>query len=103
MARKIGTAARLAAIRRRIDTLDGRLLRSINDRARLALAIGRLKQRRKWPVYDPAREVSVLRHVMQANHGPLSDRAVQHIFQAILSECRRRERSSSRKRNAGGS
>jgi hypothetical protein len=33
----------------------------------------------------------------RANRGPLSARAVAHIFQAILCECRRRERSSKRR------
>ena len=76
--------------------MDFDLLRLMNQRARLALLIGRIKKRRKWPVFDPAREAFVLRHVMRANRGPLSDRAVMRIFHAILSECRRRERSDAK-------
>lgn len=87
-----GTPA-LAAIRTRIDRLDEQLLRLLNQRARLALQIGRIKHRRKWPVYDAGREASVLRHVTGANAGPLSSGAVRHVFQAILCECRRRERA----------
>ena len=98
MGSKAGSAARLAAVRRRIDRLDERLLRAVNQRARLALIIGRIKKRRKWPVFDVRREASVLRHVMRANRGPLSEHAARHIFQAILSECRRRERFSKRSR-----
>lgn len=82
---------KLTAVRQRIDELDQRLLQLINQRAAFALLIGRIKRRRKWPVYDAGREAFVLRHVLQANNGPLSDRAVRHIFQAILCECRRRE------------
>jgi chorismate mutase len=89
--------ARLAAVRRRIDRLDEHLLRLINQRARMALQIGRIKKRRKWPVYDARREAFVLRHVTRRNRGPLSPRAVQHVFQAILCECRRRERTSKRR------
>ncbi len=85
--------ANLSLVRRTIDRLDLTLLRLINQRARLALDIGRIKKRRKWPVFDSTREAFVLRHVQQANRGPLSARAVEHIFQAILCECRRRERS----------
>ena len=85
--------ARLSAVRRRIDRLDLRLLRLINQRARMAQTIGRIKHRRKWPVYDVRREASVLCRVIRANTGPLSEAAVRHIFQAVLSECRRRERS----------
>ena len=85
--------AALAAVRKRIDRLDEQLLRALNQRARLALEIGRIKKRRKWPVYDETREASVLRHVTRANGGPLSARAIAHIFHAVLCECRRRERS----------
>lgn len=83
----------LPSLRKRIDRLDRRILRLLNRRAMFALAIGCLKHRRKWPVFDAAREASVLRQVLQTNGGPLSSAAVRHIFQAILCECRRRQRS----------
>ena len=85
---------KLAVVRRRIDRLDMQLLRLLNQRATLALVIGRIKHHRKWPTFDARREALVLRHVIQANHGPLSARAVRHLFQAILCECRRREHGS---------
>ena len=96
MNRKRATGT-LASVRRRIDGLDIALLRLINQRARLALEIGRIKKRRKWPVFDGRREAFVLRHVTRANRGPLSTRAVRHVFQAILCECRRRERDRKRR------
>ena len=85
--------ARLSSVRRHIDRLDLQLLRLLNRRARFALEIGRIKKRRKWPVFDAGREEAVLRHVAQANRGPLSGHAVQQIFQSILTQCRRRERA----------
>ncbi len=91
-------APKLAVVRRRIDRLDERLLRTISERASLALIIGRIKDRTKWPVFDPKREASVLRRVSRANRGPLSASAVKRIFQAILSECRRRQRERKRSR-----
>lgn len=87
----------LAAVRRQIDRFDERLLQLLNQRARRALAIGRIKKRRKWPVFDARREAFVLQRMTRANRGPLSSRAVQKIFQAILTQCRRRERSSKRR------
>ena len=83
---------RLADVRRRVDCLDEVILRLVNERAMMALEIGRIKKRKKWPVFDAKREAYVLRHVMTKNTGPLSMRAVRHIFQAILCECRRRQR-----------
>ncbi len=98
MSRRRPIASSLSTVRRRIDRLDEQLLRLINARANFALEIGRLKRRRKWPVFDAQRETSVLRHVQMVNRGPLSTRAVRHIFQSILCECRRRERSDARKK-----
>ena len=89
--------AKLASVRKRIDRLDRQLLRLLNQRASLALVIGRIKKRRKWPVFDPAREAFVLRRVVQANRGPLSAAAVQQLFRTILTQCRRRERKSKKK------
>ncbi len=91
--------SKLSTVRRRIDHLDLALLRVINQRATLALAIGRIKRRKKWPVFDAQREAFVLSRVARANRGPLSERAVRHIFQAILSECRRRERSATKRKH----
>ena len=88
---------KLSAVRRRIDRLDRQLLRLVNQRARLALLIGRIKKRRKWPVFDVQREAFVLSRVAQSNRGPLSERAVRQIFQSILTQCRRRERSGGKK------
>jgi chorismate mutase/prephenate dehydratase len=86
------TKSNLPSLRKRIDQLDERVLKLLNQRAHLAQEIGRIKHQRQWPVFDAKREAFVLRHVMTATPGPLSPRAVRHIFQAILSECRRRQR-----------
>ena len=94
MPRSVRGGETLDAVRRRIDHLDAQCLRLLNRRAAMALAIGRIKRRRKWPVFDARREAVVLRHVVAANRGPLSAKAVQRIFQAILRECRRREHKS---------
>ena len=93
MGSKRSSAGALVAVRRRIDRLDEQLLRLLNARAKLALEIGRLKRLGKWPVYDARREAFVLRHVAQANGGPLSPAAVRHVFQSVLTECRRRQRT----------
>jgi chorismate mutase len=97
MASKQPGGSRLSAVRRRIDRLDEQLLRLINQRASLALVVGRIKRRRKWPVFDAKREAFVLYHIERSNRGPLSARAVRHVFQAILCECRRWERSGKSK------
>lgn len=74
--------------RRRIDRLDARLVRLLNERAACAQAIAREKRRRGLEVPDPAREAQVLERVCRLNEGPLSDGALERIFRAVIAEMR---------------
>ncbi len=74
----------LPSLRKQIDRVDRRLLRLLNDRATLALRVGRLKKTQKLPVFDGQREQVVLRRLARANRGPLSTHAIRTIFSAIL-------------------
>ncbi|MDP2811576.1 MAG: prephenate dehydratase [Rhodocyclaceae bacterium] len=74
----------LAGLRERIDALDDDVLRMVNERARLAHGIGRLKH---GNIYRPEREAQVLRRLAGANSGPLPEGAVQRIFREIMSAC----------------
>lgn len=83
---------RLEPIRRKIDALDSRLLKLLNQRARLAVEIGHLKRRSGDGVYVPHREEMILRRLTNANRGPLPDTVIRAIFREIISACRRLER-----------
>jgi len=83
----------LPALRWQIDRIDLRLLRVLNQRAALALRVGRLKQQRGLPVFDGRREEAVLRQVAGANRGPLPAQAVRAIYREILRQIRRLEQS----------
>jgi chorismate mutase len=80
------------AFRRRIDELDERLVRLLNERAGCALSIGRLKQTLGLEIYQPEREREVLRHVRELNGGPLDEQAIVRLFERIIDENRRLER-----------
>ena len=67
-----------------IDELDRELLRIVSERALHAQAIGLSKS---GPAYRPEREAEVLRRVVAANQGPLSNDAVAGIFRGIMSAC----------------
>ncbi|MFQ5798111.1 MAG: chorismate mutase [Bacteroidota bacterium] len=90
--------------RRRIDELDRKLLELLNDRARCADEIGRLKQDLGIEVYSREREEQIIRNVFEHNPGPLTREAVQRLFERIIDESRRREREAMerRKRNEDG-
>ena len=76
---------KLKPLRESIDALDGRLVKLLSKRARLAQRIGRVKQ---GAVYRPEREAQVLRRVNDLNRGPLSGTALTRLFTEIMSACR---------------
>ena len=77
--------------RARIDEIDGKLVELLNERARCAIEIGRIKSERGMNVRNPQREQIVLNRAKDKNRGPLDHSAVQRIFQKIIEECRRIE------------
>lgn len=85
----------LDELRRRIDALDEQLVALLNQRARCALEIGRLKEAAGVPVYQPTREAEVLTNVRSHNAGPLDAVAVTRLFERIIDEARRLERQAS--------
>jgi chorismate mutase len=84
----------IEALRRRIDDLDERLVRLLNDRAGCALEIGRIKQALGLEIYQPEREREVLQHVRETNVGPLDAQAIVRLFERIIDEARRLERTA---------
>ncbi|TSA13008.1 MAG: prephenate dehydratase [Betaproteobacteria bacterium] len=76
----------LSRLRAQIDALDGRLLLALNQRARLAHAVGKLKQGVK--VYRPEREAQVLRRILAQSAGPLGKDALARVYAEIISACR---------------
>src|SRR5436190_13267199 len=79
-------------LRRRIDAIDRRLVALLNERAGCAIALGRVKQERALPIYQPAREEEVLGNVQRTNSGPLQSEALRRLFERIIDESRRIER-----------
>ena len=80
--------ASIPALRRQIDRIDDQLLRLLNRRARVAVAIAEQKARNNSDVYAPAREKGVLARLTRANRGPLPEPLVRAIFREIISASR---------------
>ena len=74
----------IADWRKRIDEIDAMLVEILNQRARAAMAIGRIKQERNMPVYEPDRERVVLEQVKAANRGPLQHKHLAQIYERIM-------------------
>src|ERR1051326_4495462 len=83
----------LDELREDIDRVDEVLVRLLNERARVAVEIGRVKQEQGIDVYQPEREKQVLAHVRGvACEGPLGPEAIARLFERIIDEARRLER-----------
>jgi chorismate mutase/prephenate dehydratase len=77
----------LEELRNRIDELDQRIVRLINDRAELARRIGDLKSSDNASAYVPSRHEAVGRRVVELNEGPLSDECIGAVYREIMSGC----------------
>lgn len=75
----------LSTIREKIDAIDTELLRLLNERATLALEVGRIKSRDGLPIYAPDREMTLLRGLVERSEGPLSPGAIRAIYREIMS------------------
>ena len=80
-------------LRKDIDRVDEVLVRLLNERARVACEIGRMKKEQGIEIYQPERERQVLEHVRSvAVEGPLGPEAIARLFERIIDEARRLER-----------
>ena len=77
----------LARQRQRIDLLDKQIISLLNERARIALDIGRIRKRESIPPSSAlGRQEEVLRNVMANSVAPLSPEAAKRIYERIISE-----------------
>ena len=83
----------IAGWRRKLDKLDRKLVRMLNQRARAAQEIGRLKARTALPIYEPKREEAVFENVLGANRGPFPDHELKRVFEEIIGVMRRLQRA----------
>ncbi|MEO8049825.1 MAG: chorismate mutase [Acidobacteriota bacterium] len=85
---KTEAQALLAECRCQIDAIDVELRDLLNRRAGIVDDVVRAKEALAMPVYEAAREEEVVRKANTGNLGPLSDQALQHIFETIMREMR---------------
>jgi chorismate mutase/prephenate dehydratase len=79
------TDPELERLRALVSGIDERLLTLLNERAEAVVEIGKHKRGSNVPIYAPHREAQVLRRVLEANAGPLSDRTIEAIYREIMS------------------
>lgn len=80
--------------RKKIDELDVKLVKLLNERAQSAAEIGKIKQTLGLDAYSPEREEEVMKNVTEGNRGPLSVHAIRRLFERIIDESRSVERAA---------
>jgi chorismate mutase / prephenate dehydratase len=99
--RRADESVELRRLRRRIDALDKRIVRLLNDRAELAREVGRVKTASgRRAIRDAEREREVLLRVSMANAGPTPQADLLAIFKRLFAVARgleRRDRTRERR------
>jgi chorismate mutase/prephenate dehydratase len=75
----------LEKLRSQINELDYQLVKLLNERARIVVEIGKLKNRTGKPVYSPDREKKVFEKIIKSNEGPLPDKCLVAIWRELMS------------------
>ena len=76
---------KLEALRRQIDAIDEQLVAHLNERAKIVVEIGKLKQLSNAPIYAPDREKAVLEKIRRLNRGPLPNRCLEAVWRELMS------------------
>ena len=91
----------LRRLRRRIDALDRRIVRLLNERAELAREVGKVKTATgRRAIRDAQREREILLRVSMANDGPTPQADLLAIFKRLFAVARslgRRDRTRDRR------
>ena len=82
----------IAEWRLKIDELDRQLVRLINERARCADEIGKLKRNSSLPIYEPDRERVIFDNIQRENHGPLTEVQLRQIYERLVDVMRQVQR-----------
>jgi chorismate mutase/prephenate dehydratase len=93
------TAEALAPLRDRIDAIDQEIVALLNERAQIALEIGRVKQvTGRRTVRDAAREAQVLEHVTSASAGLFPEPELVGLYRKLIAATRRVQHAQKRDR-----
>jgi chorismate mutase/prephenate dehydratase len=72
-------------LRKRIDSIDSKLIELLNERAKVVIEIGKLKNSTDTPIYAPDREKQVLERIQKLNPGPLPGKCLVAIWREMMS------------------
>ena len=79
------TGGSLKELRDKLKNRDEKIVKLLNERARISLEIGKIKKSQSLNIYDPSQENRVYRYLNEINEGPLMGESLKEIFTEILS------------------
>ncbi len=82
----------IADWRKKIDELDRQLVELLNQRARYAHEIGKLKRNSSMPIYEPDREKIIFQNIAGMNQGPLSQPQLRMVYERLVDVMRQIQR-----------
>jgi chorismate mutase/prephenate dehydratase len=82
------TSESLDQLRNHLKEKDAEIVSLLNERARISLRIGEMKQKEGLEVYDPSQESRIYTRLDEINGGPLTVKALRDIFTEIISSSR---------------
>ncbi len=75
----------LESLRHKIDSLDGEIMKLLDERTRLALAIGKMKRARGEEIYAPDRESEIYRKLSGLKETVMPVESLKTIYREIMS------------------
>jgi chorismate mutase/prephenate dehydratase len=91
------SAVALAPLRERIDEIDQEIVALLNERAQIALEIGRVKrQTGRRTVRDAKREAEVIEHVTSTSAGLFPEPELVALYRKLIAATRRVQHAQKR-------
>lgn len=75
----------LKNLRKKIDSTDRKIIQLLNARAKITLAVAKIKRKTGKSIYSPDREREVLKKITTINKGPLLPDSLEAIYREIMS------------------
>jgi chorismate mutase/prephenate dehydratase len=85
---KMGAEEEIKILRQKIEMIDSQILRLLNERAGVAMEVGKVKSEARLNPYSPQREGEILERLNSQNPGPFPKASVSPVFREIISACR---------------